>query len=166
MDNLTTNRRSFLKTGALAATPLAAVALPAAALADDGSRAKLARLEDERAIESLRRAVLRRINGDGANDCGQFLAAADAIELDEGLRSITEDPVEDAALTLSEDGARASSRQACRVELETAFTGETTLERMARFQGQGSHRHSEGRMLLTEYVKQGGEWKLAQLRLA
>ena len=161
-----TDRRSFLKTGALVTAPLAAIAVPAAALADDGSRARLARLQDERAIDALRRAVLRRINGDVAADCGEFIAAADAIELDEGLRSIAEDPVEEAALTLSEDGARASSRQACRVELETAFTGDTTLERMARFQGQGSHRHSEGRMLLTEYVKQNGEWKLAQLRLA
>ncbi len=161
-----TDRRSFLKTGALVTAPLAAVAVPAAALADDGSRAKLARLEDERAIEAVRRAVLRRINGDGPNECGEFLAAADAIELDEGLCSIAEDPVEEATLALSEDGARASCRQACRVELETAFTGETTLERMARFQGQGSHRHSEGRVLVTEYVKQAGEWKLAQLRLA
>lgn len=162
-----TDRRSFLKTGALVTAPLAAVAIPAAALAaDDGSRAKLARLEDERAIEALRRTVLRKINGDAAKDCGEFVASADAIELDEGLRSIAEDPVEEPALTLSDDGARATSRQACRVELETALTGNTTLERMARFQGQGSHRTSEKRMLLTDYVKQNGEWKLAHLRLA
>jgi hypothetical protein len=161
-----TDRRSFLKTGALVTAPLAAVAIPAAALADDGSRARLARLEDERAIHALRRAVLRKINGNAAGDCGEFVVAADAIELDEGLRSIAEDPVEEASLTLSDDGARATSRQACRVELETTFTGNTTLERMARFQGHGSHRHSESRVLLTEFVKQGGEWKLAQLRLA
>ena len=166
MSTATTDRRSFLKTGALATAPLAAVAVPAAALADDGSRAKLARLEDERAIEALRRAVLRRINGQGGGDCGAFIASADAIELEEGLRSIAEDPVEDAVLTLSDEGARASCRQACRVEVETALTGETTVERMARFQGQGSHRRSETRVLLTEFVKQGGEWKLAQLRLA
>jgi len=161
-----TDRRSFLKTGALVTAPLAAVAVPAAALADDGSRARLARLEDERAIEALRRTVLRKINGDAAGDCGEFVASADAIELDEGLRSIAEDPVEDAVLTLSEDGVRATSRQKCRVELETALSGNSTPERMARFQGHGSHRHSEARTLLTEFVKQGGEWKLTQLRLA
>ena len=172
MDKTTTNslsstdRRSFLKTGALVTAPLAAVAIPAAALADDGSRARLARLEDERAIEALRRSILRRINGDGASTCGEFVATADAIELDEGLRSIAEDPVDEPELALSDDGARASSRQACRVERETALTGNTTLERMARFQGQGSHRSSEKRMLLTVYVKQDGEWKLSQLRLA
>jgi hypothetical protein len=162
-----TDRRSFLKTGALVTAPLAAVALPAAALAaDDGSRAKLARLEDERAIEGLRRSVLRKINGDAASDCGQFIARADAIELDEGLRSIADDPVEEPTLALSEDGAHATCRNSCRVEVETALTGSTTLERMARFQGQGSHRSSEKRMLLTDYVKQDGEWKLAHLRLA
>ena len=57
--SISTDRRSFLKTGAIAAAPLAALA-PAAALADDGSKARLARLEDERAIESLHRAFLRQ----------------------------------------------------------------------------------------------------------
>ena len=55
----TTDRRSFLKAGALVAAPLATAA-PAAALAADGSRARLARLEDERAVEGLHRAFLRQ----------------------------------------------------------------------------------------------------------
>ena len=45
-------RRSFLKGGALLAAPLAA-AVPAALVADDGMRARLARLEDPDFIESL-----------------------------------------------------------------------------------------------------------------
>ena len=48
----TTDRRAFLKVGAIVAAPLA-VAAPVAALAGDDSKAKLARLEDERAIEAL-----------------------------------------------------------------------------------------------------------------
>jgi len=161
-----TDRRSFLKTGALVTAPLAAAAVPAVALADDGSRARLARLEDERAIAALRRGVLRRINGQPGRDCGEFLASADAVALDEGMRSIAEDPEEDASLDWATDGTRVSSRGPCRVEVETALTGNTTVEQMARFQGQCSHRRSERRMLLTEYVKQDGEWKLAHLRLA
>jgi hypothetical protein len=69
-DKRTTDRRSFLKTGAVAAAPLA-VAAPVVALAGDDSRAKLARLEDERAVEALQRKFLRHLSGSG--DCGEFV---------------------------------------------------------------------------------------------
>ena len=59
--NQSTSRRSFLKTGAIAAAPLA-MAAPAAALADDGSRARLARLEDEKALAALHREVMAQVN--------------------------------------------------------------------------------------------------------
>jgi hypothetical protein len=146
----TTNRRDFLKTGALAAAPLAAAA-PVAVLADDGSRAKLARLEDERAIEALHRA---------------FLRSEETRSLAEGLRAISEDPAADGTLELAEDGRRAHLRRPVRVELETEFTGHSTLERMARFQGQGSHRRSEQRVLATDYVKGQDGWRMAGQRLA
>jgi hypothetical protein len=146
----TTNRREFLKTGALAAAPLAAAA-PVAVLADDGSRAKLARLEDERAIEALHRA---------------FLRSEETRSLAEGLRAISEDPAADGTLELAEDGRRAHLRRPVRVELETEFTGHSTLERMARFQGQGSHRRSEQRVLATDYVKGQDGWRMAGQRLA
>ena len=84
-----TDRRSFLKSGALVAAPIAAVGVPAAALAGDDSRALLARLEDERAIEALHRSFLRHVNGSG--DCAKLVASSDAIDLGEGLRSIAED---------------------------------------------------------------------------
>ncbi len=54
-------RRSFLKGGAVAAAPLA-VAAGGAAMAEDGRKARLARLEDEAAIRELHQAWLRRIN--------------------------------------------------------------------------------------------------------
>lgn len=164
MSNSTaTDRRSFLKTGALVAAPIAAIA-PAAALADDGSRAKLARLEDRQAIEKLHRSALRRLNGGG--DCGEFLASADAVKLDPRLRGIAADQGSEAVLEMAEDGLSASYRHKCRVELETEFTGHSTIEQMARFQGQGSHRHGEQRVLETDYVKNKDGWRIARLRLA
>lgn len=159
-----TDRRSFLKSGALVAAPVAAVAAPAAAFADDGSRARLARLEDERAIEALHKSFLRRINGSG--DCAEFLARADAVELDPRLTAIAEEVSDEAGIELSANGLSAHARHACRVELDSAFTGDTTLERMARFQGQGSHRHSEARLLVTDYVKGKDGWRIARARLA
>ena len=163
MGNPTTDRRSFLKTGAMVAAPLAAV-VPVAALAGDDSRAKLARLEDERAIEALQRKFLRHVNG--AGDCGELIASSGSVELGEGLRSIAEDMGHEPVLTLAEDGLSATARCACKIERESEFTGDSTLERMARFEGLGSHRHSEERMLATEFVKGKDGWTIARARLA
>src|SRR6187431_2098044 len=112
MGTTTTDRRSFLKTGSIIAAPLA-MAAPVAAFADDGSRAKLARLEDERAIEALQRKFLRHLNG--AGDCSEFIAASGAVDLGEGLRSIAEDVGQDTSLELADDGLSARVRCACRV---------------------------------------------------
>ena len=163
MDHNTTNRRSFLKAGALVAAPLAAAA-PVAALAGDDSRARLARLEDERAVEALQRKFLRHLNGTG--DCGEFIASSNAIELGDGMRAIAEDMAHEAELALADDGLSATARCACRVERETEFTGDSTLERMARFEGQGSHRHVEERVLATEFVKGKDGWRIARARFA
>jgi len=163
MGTTTTDRRSFLKTGSIVAAPLAMVA-PVAAYADDGSRAKLARLEDERAIEALQRKFLRHLNG--AGDGGDFIASPGEVDLGEGLRAIAEDTGHEATLELAEDGLTARARCACRVEREVAFTGDSTLERMARFEGQGSHRHEERRTLATEFVKGKDGWTIARAQLA
>ena len=164
MGNATTNRRSFLKSGALIAAPVAAVGLPGAALAGDGSRARLARLEDERAVEELQRKFLRHLNGTG--DCGEFIASSDAVDLGEGLRAIADDLGHEAELALADDGLSATARCHCHVEREIEFTGDSTLERMARFQGQGSHRHAEERVLATDYVKGKDGWRIASARFA
>lgn len=160
---ISADRRSFLKTGSLVAAPLV-MAAPVAALAADDSRARLARLEDERAIEALQRKFLRHLNGTG--DCSEFIASSDAVDLGEGLRAIAEDMGHDATLELSEDGLTARARCACRVERENEFTGDSTIEQMTRFQGQGSHRHEERRTLATEFVKDKDGWRIARARLA
>ena len=163
MASTTTDRRSFLKTGAIVAAPLAAAA-PVAALAADDSRVKLARLEDERAVEALQRKFVRYLNG--AGQCGEFVAPSGSVELGEGLRSIAEDMRHEASVELADDGHSARIRCACRIEREAEFAGDTTVEQMTRFQGQGSHRFVERRVLATEFVKDKDGWRIAAARLA
>ena len=158
---ISTDRRSFLKSGSLVAAPLA-MAAPVAALAGDDSRARLARLEDERAIAALQRKLLRQLNGAG----GEAVAAAEVVDLGQGLKAIAEDHGRDATLELSEDGRTASARCGCRIEREIAFAGDTTLERMARFEGHGGHRHEERRVLATEFAKGKDGWAIARATLA
>ena len=159
-----TDRRWFLKSSALVAAPLATAAAPAVALADDGSSARLARLEDEREIEWLHRRLLRHVCG--AGDCSNFVAGSDAIQIKDQLRSIVEDPARVGSLALADDGTWATTHRPVKVEIETAFTGDTTLEQMARFQGQGSQRRLEERVLATEFVKGAEGWRIARARLA
>ena len=145
-NSISTDRRSFLKTGALVATPLVAAA-PVAALAADNSSAKLARFEDERAVEALQRAFLRQPSALGRD-----------------IRTVRQD--HEASIEFAEDGRSASLRCQCCVERDADFTGETTLERMARFQGHGSHRHSEERVLVADYVKGKDGWSIERIAFA
>jgi hypothetical protein len=152
-----TSRRSFLKSGALVAAPIAAVGMPVAALAEDGSKAKLARLEDERTISGLHAELLRQING--AGDKFPKLAA--------GLRHVAPDaaPVQD-LLTFSDDGNRASARQPVTVEIASELEGDETLVQMARLQGNAADIRSESRVLIAEYVRREGAWSVAKVALA
>jgi hypothetical protein len=79
---------------------------------------------------------------------------------------IAEDLGGEAELTLADDALTATARCACRIEREIAFTGDTTLERMARFEGHGHHRHEERAVLTTEFVKGTRGWTIARARLA
>jgi hypothetical protein len=156
MDPSATDRRAFLKASAIVAAPLAA-AVPAVALAADDTRTRLARLEDERAIEALHRALLRQLNG-----AGPRLAPVDTRD---GLCTITEDPAHDAILEFDTAGRGATLRCTCLVSREVAFTGDSTLERMARFEGRGSHRAERAEALATHFVKGADGWRIAAARL-
>ena len=124
MEKAATDRRSFLKTGALAAAPLA-VAVPTAAFAaDDGSKAKLARFEDERTIAALHRDVLRQVNR------GER-------ELAPGLSALAVDPAHELEIAFAGDGSRASCRRACTASFRTEFTGAAPTEKMHNPQRQG-----------------------------
>jgi hypothetical protein len=83
-----TTRRSFLKAGALAAAPVAAIGIPVAAMAEDGSKAALARLQDERAIEKLNRDFLRAFNGGGAEGTAQLFVNRKAPAFAKGVNKL------------------------------------------------------------------------------
>lgn len=163
----TTSRRAFLKAGAIVAAPVAAMAAPTAFAADD-SAAHLARLQDERAIEGLMRGFLRRFNGSG--DCAEFVAHAGAVRINAGVQAIREDAREDAALAFAPDGRTASYSRKAEVDLLADFDGQSTLEKMARFQGQGSARSQEKRRIEAEFARTGGHtgesWTITRLTLA
>lgn len=148
----TTSRRDFLKTGAMAAVPVAA-GLPAAAMAADDSTAVLARLQDERAIEALTRDVLRRFNRGGAGD----LFAKD-------IARVALDADETPALTI--EGDAATARFACMVDTAHALEGQGTLVQMAHLQGNAGAVATTGKTLLSRYTRQNGEWAIAALDLA
>jgi hypothetical protein len=145
-----TSRRSFLKTGAIVAAPLA-MAAPAAVLADDGSHARLARLEDEKALAALHREVIRQVNHG---------------ERDMGVSALAEDPAQELQIIFAVDGRSATCRRACTVTFCTEFTGHSTLEQMHRLQGQGRHEREEARVLFGEYRKGRDGWTIESLRLA
>ena len=153
MEKASTDRRSFLKSGAIVAAPLAVMAPAAAFAADDGSKAKLARLEDEKAIEAVHRDFLRRVNG------GEHTLA-------KGLTALADDSAHEPQLAFGDDGRSASCRRACRASFRTEFTGHSTLEQMHRLQGQGLHSHEESRVLVADYVKGKHGWIIQRVRLA
>jgi hypothetical protein len=150
MAKASTDRRSFLKSGAIVAAPLA-MAMPAAALADDDSKAKLARLEDEKALAALHREVVRQVNR------GEHKL---------GVTALTDDPAHELQIAFAGDGRRATCRRACKASVRTDFTGHSTIEQMHRLQGQGLHSHEEARVLVAEYRKGEHGWVIESLRLA
>jgi hypothetical protein len=152
MDKAATDRRSFLKTGAIVAAPLAMVA-PATVLADDGSKARLARLEDEKALAALHREVVGQVNRGEQR-------------LTEGLTALADDPAHELQIAFADDGRRATCRRVCTASFRTEFTGHSTIEQMHRLQGQGLHRHEEARVLVAEYRKSKDGWAIEKLRLA
>jgi hypothetical protein len=158
-------RRSFLKQSALIAGPIAAVGVPAVALAGDAKAARLTQLEDEAAIRGLHRNWLRHVNN-GANAAPLFADPRRAA-LDAAISGVFEDHAgEPLAIRLSADGARATGTLDCAVELEFELPLDCTLAQMAHAQGEGRVRHSERRVLTADYVKLEGGWAIARLELA
>ncbi|KPL67767.1 hypothetical protein SZ64_06340 [Erythrobacter sp. SG61-1L] len=163
-----TSRRSFLKSGAIVAAPIAVVASPAAAaaMADDGNRARLAMLEDTRAIEALNRSFVRRFNGSGMAATAELFADGKAPQLADGAARLSLDDMEEPAhFELAEGGARASAHYVCTVETEHALDGEDTLLQMARMQGNMAHRSSERHLLKADYVRRESGWVIESIRL-
>jgi hypothetical protein len=159
-------RRSFLKRGALLAAPLAA-AVPAAVMADDGLKSRLARLEDEAAIRELHQTWLRRINAGASDAATPLFAGPERAAFDQSVRSIAADHAgEPDAIEFAADGKSAAGVFQCAVEIETPIAQDCTLAQMAHAQGSGFVRRTERRVLKVEYVKASGAWAIAKVEFA
>jgi hypothetical protein len=162
----TSTRRSFLKGGALLAAPLAAV-VPAAVLADDGLKARLAKLEDEAAIRELHQSWLRRINTGAGDAAVPVFADSERTAFGQAVRSIAPDHAgEPDAIEVAADRKSAVGRFHCAIEIETRIAQDCTLARMAHAQGGGLVRRTERRVLRVEYEKTLDAWSIAKAKLA
>lgn len=151
----TSTRRSFLKGGALLAAPIAAVAVPAVVLADDGLKARVIRLEDEAAIRELHQSWLRQVNA----------GERDAL-LDDAVRRIAADHASAPdKIEIAADGRRAVGHFDCVVEAEAPLPKDCTLAQMAHAQGNGTIRRIERRTLTVDYTKTSGTWKIGKVAL-
>jgi len=166
-DASTSTRRSFLKRGALLAAPLAAVAAPAAILADDELKARLAKLENEAAIRKLHQAWLRGINTGAAEEAASLFANPQRAAFDPAVRSIAPDHAgAPDAIEVAANGKRAIGCFHCVVETETAIAQDSTLAQMAHAQGSGYIRRTERRILKVEYAKVSNAWAIAKAEFA
>ena len=167
MSNSTnTSRRAFLKSSALVAAPVAAVAVPAAALADDGSKAALAKLQDERAIEALNHEFLRQFNCYGCKGTASLFANGKAPDLAENISQLAlEQGANPKSFAMTDDGASATARYDCTVQMEEALAGEDTIVQMARLQGNAAKVHSATKTLAAHYVRSADGWVIASLEL-
>jgi hypothetical protein len=155
------NRRGFLKMGAILAAPITAIAAPAAALAEDGSKAKLARLEDERALQELQQSVLREARGAGRGKIARMIEGAR-----ENVAAIQPEPDGFSTLVFSRDGKNATARHVCRVEMAEDFTGGSSIEQMAQMQGNMLAARAENRMLETFFARHADGWLVRNVKLA
>jgi hypothetical protein len=161
----TSSRRNFLKKGALLAVPLAAA--PAAVMADDGLKSRLAKLENEAAIRDLHQTWLRHINTGAADEANALFADRESAVFDPTVRRISADHSgEPDAIEVAPDGKSAAGRFQCAVETETPIVQDSTLAQMAHLQGNGFIRRTERRVLSIEYVKASGTWAIAKAKFA
>jgi len=164
--NSTSTRRSFLKGGALLAAPLAAAA-PATILANDGLKARLARLEDEAAIRELHQIWLRRIHAGADDTITPLFADTEGTTFEQAVRTIAADQTgQPDAIEVAPDGKSATGRFRCSLEVETAIPQDCTLACMAHAQGGGFVRRTERRVLKVEYVKASAAWAIAKVEFA
>jgi hypothetical protein len=151
--DITPTRRRFLKGGALLAAPIAIASVSAVALADDGLKARVRRLEDEAAIRELHQSWLRQVNtGD-----------REALH-DSAVRRITADHAgAPDGIEIAADGRSAVGYFDCAVDVETPLAKDCTLAQMAHAQGYGTLRRTERRMLTIDYTKSSGCWKIEKV---
>jgi len=158
-------RRSFLKVGAVLATPVGVVAVPAIAAATDLSADRLVQLESEASIRDLHQNWLRGLNR-GAS-VAQLFADPKRARLDARIASIAADHAGEAdVIQVSAEGARATARYHCVVETVTELEPNCTLTQMKHAQGEHVVRNSARCVVVAEYVRNEQGWTIATVAVA
>lgn len=159
MSSLATNRRDLLKLGALAAVPVAALA-PAAAIAAPDTAAEAAQ------VRALMRDAVRRFNAGGVAACADLTSCGDALALPPGTSALRLAGEAEPEVALAADGAAARWSQAAVAVRQQSFDGDTTLERMARFQGQVATQSESAVTLVADLARTAQGWAISRLHLA
>lgn len=162
-DKVSTRRRFFLGAGAVLAAPAAVTASAAGGNAGHGAlEARLAALEDERAIRELQRAYVRHVNSRAP--AAELFADPACARLDPAPRELVVDAFGE--IEIAADRTSAVATCACVVSIaEPIAAPGCTLVDMARAQGEGVLRRTERRILEQTFVRRAGVWKLERAAL-
>jgi hypothetical protein len=162
--SISTRRRFFLQASAALSVPLAASAAHAAKADHSRASARLAALEDEKAIRELQQAYARLVNSRAHEEARDLFENPSAARVDASVRSVSMDGFgEHDAIEVAPDRGSATGRTHCAVQTEAVIGPNCTLVEMAREQGEGVLRRLEKRILVGSYLKVAGTWKIERL---
>ncbi|MGV3590240.1 MAG: twin-arginine translocation signal domain-containing protein [Gammaproteobacteria bacterium] len=154
-------RRKFIRGAGVAVT--AAVAGSEASATDaDSLQYKLGLLEDSNSLRALQQRLLTALQQQDDAQLAALFEGADTGMPVHGAR-LLDARLDDTSLDLASDRRSARAELHARVQLALPFTGNGTLQQMARLQGQAERQWSERGIYTVHYVKAGTEWKIRTL---
>ncbi|HEY0964156.1 MAG TPA: nuclear transport factor 2 family protein [Pseudomonadales bacterium] len=161
MTNVNDDRRKFIRGAGLAVT--AAAAGSSAAASEDGDlRHKLGLLEDGNAIRALQQRLLTALQRQHDPELATLFADPGAVvQVHES--QLLDARLDDTRIDVAPDRRSARAELHMRVQLARPFSGNGTLQQMARLQGQTESQWSERGVYTVHYVKAGSEWKIRAL---
>jgi hypothetical protein len=149
------DRRSFIRNAALgvsaAVTGSGAVAATTAELTGD----------DTTAIRALQRRYFTLLQQGNERDLAALCVSNGGKVHDSAVLDVR---IDDEHIDLAQDRVGATARWDARVLLGAALAGNSTLEQMARAQGQSERQWQERGIYTARYVKVGSEWKIETLQ--
>jgi hypothetical protein len=162
--SISTRRRFFLQASAALSLPLAASAAHAFKSGHSSASARLATLEDEKAIRELQQTYARLVNSGVHEEARGLFVNPAAPGIDVSVRSLSMDGFgEHDAIEIAPHHRSATARTRCVIQTQTMIGPNCTLVEMAREQGEGALRRFEKSVLVGTYVKVGETWKIERL---
>lgn len=160
MNKVNNGRRKFIR-GAGAAVTAAVAGSQAAASEADNLQHKLGLLEDSNAIRALQQRLLAALQQQDDAQLAALFATTDIAPLHQAR--LLDARFDDESIDLAPDRRSARAQLHAHVQLAQPFTGNGTLQQMARLQGQAERQWSERGVYTAHYVKAGTEWKIRTL---